>query len=407
MIGILGLIGFPLYYYVWKYLFPQPYENFWLRMTGAAVCLPLLLFKHWPVRWQKYFAIYWLVVLTYGLPFLFTYMLLQNQMSLVWSMSTMAAFFLLVLALYDWLLVVLISVTGTTLAWLAFFFTSDSPVAIWPYLEQLPIYCFVILAGSIFNYTAQMVKEEKLDAYSSVGRNIAHELRTPLLGIRAAMAAVSHYLPDLLESHAAALEAGLPVKQIRPSRFSKLRDSVKRIEDEIVYSNTIIDMLLLSAGQTTLRTSEFSVYTAHETVRQSLERYPFNSSRERELVHWEAGPDFQYFGSDLLVTHILFNLIKNALQSVLSAGQGEIYIQTLVEDEKNSIIVRDTGPGIPEAEQRYIFEHFYTSKRIGQGTGIGLSFCKLVMESFSGGISCHSHPNECTEFRLSFPGIHR
>ena len=56
--------------------------------------------------------------------------------------------------------------------------------------EQLPIYLFVVVAGSIFNYSAQMVKEEKLDAYAAVGRNIAHELRTPLS--RLAVALESH-----------------------------------------------------------------------------------------------------------------------------------------------------------------------------------------------------------------------
>ena len=381
MIGLLGLIGFPLYYYVWEYMFPQPYESLALRLTGAAVCTPLIFYRHWPERWHRAFAGYWLVSLTYTLPFLFTYMLLRNELSLVWSMSTMAALFLLVLAVYDWLLVVMISIIGTALAWIAFAITSDTTVILSAYLEQLPIYCFVIFAGSIFNYTSHMVKEEKLDAYSAVGRNIAHELRTPLLGIRAAMAAISHYLPDLIDSHEQALKAQLPVRKIRTSRYEKLRTATDRIDEEITYSNTIIDMLLLSAGQTTLRSSEFAIYSGKDTVSQALQRYPFNSERERNLVTWEQRDDFEYFGSDLLVSHILFNLIKNALYSVLKAGKGDVVISTRKTREGFLIIVRDTG------------------------TGIGLSFCKLAMESFSGDITCRSKLGEYTEFTLMFPGI--
>lgn len=407
MIGVLGAIGFPLYYYIWEFLFPQPYENLGLRMTGAVVCLPLLFYRQWPERLMRQFSVYWLFALTYALPFLFTYFLLRNQINPVWSMSTMAALFLVVLAVSDWVLVVLISVIGTLLAWVAFLLTTDAPIPLQLYIEQLPIYAFVVLAGSVFNYTSEMVKEEKLDAYSSVGRNIAHELRTPLLGIRAAIAAVSHYLPDLLDSHEQAVRAGLPVKQIRASRFTRLRDAVRRIDDEITYSNTIIDMLLLSAGHNTLHANEFSRFSAEETIRQALERYPFNSQRERDLVRWQEGDDFEYLGSDLLVTHILFNLIKNALHSVLSAGHGDITIRAEVTPESNLIVVEDTGPGIPESELRYIFQHFYTSKRIGQGTGIGLSFCKLVMESFNGSISCQSIPGEVTRFTLAFPGLDR
>lgn len=405
MVGLLGVIGFPLYYYIWQYAFPQPYESLPLRLSAAALCIPLIFYKHWPQTWQHYFPAYWLLALTYALPFVFTYMLLRNELSLVWSMSTMAALFLLVLAVYDWLIVVILSILGTALAWLAFWLTADTNVIYMSYLEQLPIYSFVILAGSVFNYTAQMVKEEKLDAYSSVGRNIAHELRTPLLGIRGAMAGVSHYLPDLLDAHEQAYNAGLPVKKIRSSRFEKLRSAADRIEDEITYSNTIIDMLLLSAGQTTLRTAEFAIYHCNESIQQALERYPFNSDRERQLVHWQKSEDFEYFGSDLLVNHVLFNLIKNSLHSVLSSGKGDVQISTETGKEHHKIIVRDTGAGIDSREVRHIFEHFYTSKSIGQGTGIGLSFCRLAMESFSGSIYCRSVSGDYTEFTLKFPGI--
>ena len=405
MVGWLGLIGFPLYYYIWHDLFPQPYENFWLRMSGVLVCIPLLFYRRWPVNLKSRFAMYWLLVLVYTLPFFFTYMLLQNNMSMVWSMSIMAALFLLVLAVYDWLMVLLISITGSILAWLVYLATSDGSASLPAYLEQLPIYAFVLIAGSIFNYTAQMVKEEKLDAYAAVGRNIAHELRTPLLGMRSATTALRHHLPELIASYRRAREAGLTGGHIRTSRLDRLEDAARRIEDEITYSNTIIDMLLLSAGQTTLKADDFSNYRAHSAIERALARYPFKSDQETSLVIWEGGPDFRYYGSELLLIHILFNLLKNALHSVIQADKGKIYISTVEARNKNVIIVRDTGPGIPPAQLKHIFEHFYTSKTIDQGSGIGLSFCKLVMESFRGDISCASKPGQYTEFTLMFPRI--
>ena len=48
MVGVLGVIGFPLYYFIWHDLFPQPYENFWLRLAGTAICLPLIFSRYWP-----------------------------------------------------------------------------------------------------------------------------------------------------------------------------------------------------------------------------------------------------------------------------------------------------------------------------------------------------------------------
>lgn len=404
-VGLIGVVGLPLYYYVWAFLFPQPYENLSLRVAGALACIPLLLNQHWPAVLRRFFPIYLILTLTYALPFLFTYMLLRNQLSLVWSLSTLAAFFLLVLAIYDWLLIIVMAIFGVGLAWAIYLLGDHHEVHFDTYLEQIPIYAFLVVGGGLFNYTARLVKEEKLNAYATMGRNIAHELRTPLLGIRSAVAAVSHYLPMLIDSHEQATKAGLPVTRIRSSRFEKLRDSADRIEDEITYSNTIIDMLLLSAGQASLRTSEFSMHSCNATIAQALERYPFTSDRERNLIEWEQGEDFEYFGADLLVNHILFNLIKNSLHSVLSARKGHILITSSRHKTTNTISVTDTGTGISASDISRIFEHFYTSKGVGQGTGIGLYFCKLAMESFDGKISCTSEHGEFTKFILEFPKV--
>jgi len=382
MVGVLGVIGFPLYYFIWNDLFPQPYENFWLRLAGTIICLPLIFSRYWPAKLKDHFASYWLLTMAFTLPFFFTYMLLRNDMSLIWAMSTMAALFLLVLALHDWLLVILTSLGGSIFAWVAFWLTSHQPPEVEAYLAQLPVYLFVIIAGSVFNYTAQMVKDEKLDAYASVGRNIAHELT---------------------HAYRLAREAGLPIRELRASRLEQLGKAAGTINEEIDYSNVIIDMLLLSAGQASLKADDQGQHSAGATIATALARYPFKSDRERELIKIEANTDFSYHGSALLVTHTLFNLVKNALHSVLKAGKGNITISTVSNQLQDQIVVRDTGMGISVIDQRHLFEHFYSSKSIEEGSGVGLSFCKRVMESMGGGISCRSVVGEYAEFILTFP----
>ena len=403
MVGWLGVIGFPLYYFIWHDLFPQPYENLWLRLAGTIICLPLIFSSYWPKKLKDHFAAYWLFTMVFTLPFFFTYMLLRNDMSVVWAMSTMAALFLLVLALHDWLLVMLTSLGGSILAWLAFWLTVNEPPVLETYLAQLPIYLFVVIAGSVFNYTAQMVKDEKLDASASVGRNTAHELRTPLLGMKGAASAIQQYLPELIHGFRLAQEAGLPVREIRASRVNQLHSAAIRIDEEIDYSNIIIDMLLVSAGQASLRAEDNGLHSAVETIQGALMRYPFKSNRERELIRFQPEHDFIYLGSALLVTHALFNLIKNALHSVLKAGKGNITIKISSTPQKNLISIRDTGLGIADHDLRHLFEHFYSSKSVEEGSGIGLSFCKRVMESLDGLISCQSVAGEYAEFTLTFP----
>lgn len=405
MIGLLGIILLPAYYFVWTDIFPQPYESLMLRLIGAALCVPLVAANHWPARLQRFFPAYWLASMTYIFPFLFTYLLLRNDLSLIWSMSTIAACFMLILAIYDWLLALLLTIVGAMLAWCAFVLGGGTVLPADAYFQQLMVYAFAIAVGSVFNHTALLIKEEKLAAYSTVGSNIAHELRTPLLGIRAAVAGISHHLPDMLDAYEKALAADLPVRKIRPARLESLRDATARIEEEITYSNTVIEMLLVSAGQANLRSDSFTIQSANHTIEQALARYPFNSTHEREVVHWNKGPDFDYFGSDVLAMHILFNLVKNALHSVMATEGATIIIDTCSEAGSNSIRVTDTGKGISMKEMPHIFEHFYSSKAIGQGAGVGLAFCKLAMESMSGNIRCVSVHGEATTFILSFPEI--
>lgn len=403
LVGLLGTVGYPLYYYIWAHLFPQPYENLWLRLVGTLLFLPLLLYRYWPERLRQWFTLYWLVVLIYGLPFFFTYMLLRNEMSLVWSMSTMAALFLLVLVIYDWLMVVVMATAGFLLAWLFFLFMTGETALQGDYLIQLPIYIFVIVAGNIFNYTANMVKEEKMNAYATMGRNIAHELRTPLLGIRGAAAALDDYLPALMDGYTKARYANLEVRPIRAPRLAGLEDSARIIVDEVNYANTVIDMLLLSAAQSSITNANFSLNSINDTIDEALERYPFRSNLEKSLVRRDEGNDFTYLGPRVLMVHVLFNLLKNALQSTQAAGKGSVLVSSSTDEDRNTVIVRDTGLGIEPDRLRNIFSQFSTSKTPDQGTGIGLSFCKLVMENMGGSIECRSEYGQYTDFILVFP----
>jgi signal transduction histidine kinase len=70
-----------------------------------------------------------------------------------------------------------------------------------------------------------------------------------------------------------------------------------------------------------------------------------------------------------------------------------------------TVEIVDDGPGIPSAIRRHIFSRFYTTATNGQGAGIGLSFCKMVMESIGGEIQCESREGEYTTFRLIFPPL--
>lgn len=401
--GTVGLIGFPLYYFIWAYLFPQPYENLPLRLLGSLLFALLMTANSWPRPLRALLPLYWYLTLLYSLPFFFVFMLLKNEGDTVWLLSTMAAIFLMILLL-DWLNLILMSVLGAALGWLAYRFTTPGALSLSMFGEYMAVFGFAIVASSIFNYRSELLKREKMEAIFAVGGHIAHELRTPLLSISAGAAGLKRYLPSLIESYRVARQSGLPVPPIREAHFRELVPVLDRIEAETEYSNVIIDMLLTNSTTAMTDRNDFAVRSMADCVDKALARYPFKSEGERTKVIWPRENDFKFFGSELLTIHIIFNLLKNALYAIGVAGKGQVFVWMETGTENNRLHVKDTGTGISPEVLPHIFLPFYTNGKSGKGAGMGLAFCRLVMEGLGGKIRCESKRGEYTEFVLVFKG---
>ena len=412
-LGAIGVVALPGYYFLWIALFPESYENFPLRMTACLVAIPALLVDYWPEKWARYLPAYWWLGLTYILPFFFTFMLLQNSqvtmpddpMTMVWPLSTVVAVAVITMLIQDAMLVVTAWLSGTFAAWCLFLLANDQIV--WAtvqreYFGPLPVYVFLLIMGAISNRNRKMVQAGMLRAAGSVGASIAHELRTPLLGIRSSAQGLRTYLPDLVRGYRVAQEANLNVPVIRQRHIAALAAAIDHIDHETQYSNQVIDMLLINSGRSRVESSEFRAESARTCVQKALERYPFASEQERARVAFINGNDFRFFGSEILLTHVVFNLLKNALFFVAPTdGQVQIHLES--DNTGGRLIFWDNGSGVSPRVLPRIFDSFYTSHEPGRGTGIGLAFCRMVMDGFGGGITCESEHGEYTRFTLNFP----
>lgn len=404
LFAIAAIVTFPLYYYVWHSLFPQTYESLALRLIGSALFVPILFSNRWPAWLRRYLPYYWYFSLLYSLPFFFTFMLLKNNVSDVWIGSSLVAVFVMILLL-DWVTLIGHFILGTGLAFIAFALTSDVALVGFDHYEYLAIALFAVVAGAVSNYDSERIRIEQERAMLATAGSIAHELRTPLLGIRAGAAGLAKYLPTLIETYQLAQQHGLPVSAIRTAHLDALKGVLDRIDAEALHSNAVIDMLLVNARLSGNASQELVVCSMARCVELALRRYPF-SDEERALVSWKMDQDFSFRGVELLTVHILFNLIKNALRHIAKAGKGEISILIQASPVSHRLILRDTGGGIPPETLPHIFTRFYTSSSSSDsvlGAGIGLAFCRDAMHSFGGTIECTSVYDEFSEFILSFP----
>lgn len=110
--------------------------------------------------------------------------------------------------------------------------------------------------------------------------------------------------------------------------------------------------------------------------------------------------DLAFFIDEKQISQVLLNLCKNAVQSVETIGKGQVQLIARQENNTKIIEVWDNGPGISEDLIEEIFIPFFTTKT--NGTGIGLSLSKRVMQLHGGSLKVHSIPNKETVFRLTF-----
>ncbi len=404
--GILGVVNYPLSYFMWHDIKHQAYESLGLRLVASLLCLPLALKNFWPKRLLSLLPMYWYLTILYCLPFFASFMLLKNHLSSDWLMNTVLGLLLLVLVV-DWLSFTLLLSLGAGLALLAYSLIGEH-ISLNRANDNISLaiymYFFVVAIVAFFSHRKEKLQREKLKGMMSVGTSIAHELRTPLASIDGGIAGAKKYLPKLIDTYEIAKKANLPVPAIRPVHYEKLLTLLEEISAETHYANTIIDMLLVKIQQSDIGATDGEEHSIVDCIDEALRRYPFEDSEKIKKIHCDMNTDFFFKGKKLLIIHVLFNLLKNASYFINEAQKGEIFIwATTLSDNYNSLHFKDTAKGISPQAKLKLFERFYSNTR--NGTGLGLAFCRMVMVGIGGNISCKSEEGEYTEFIMTFPKI--
>ena len=398
------------------YLVGEPtFDTLLVRFSAAVACLPMLLYRKLPTRYQTHFHIYFVCALAYCLPFTYGFILAMNaattpvnsQLNIFWILQYFIALFLFIQLTVNALLSTVLWVVASALALLPALLYEDKNINELERVFLYPItaYLTALGIGTLTYRKTAIVDAEKTAAASAIGANLAHELRTPLASIGALAKGSFNLIPILVDVYTKAKAAGMSVTPLRDSQLQSLKNTLLSIRNEVEYSNTIIDMLLLNTADRPLSNVQTDLIHASEAVQEAAHRFPFNNQKERELVSVDIRQDFLFNAPRLLLVHVLFNLIKNSLYFVQKSGKGEISLYTTCEGSNGLVVVHDTGAGIPASVQPHIFERFYTTTPTGQSAGIGLSFCKLVMDSIGGSIACDSREGEYTTITLTFPNV--
>ena len=397
LLGWMGSVGYPVYYMVWGYLFPQPYENLTLRLFCSLLFLGIVLRNRIPFEWQKYLPTYYLVTITLCLPCFFFYMLLMNNWSNVWVMSFMSAIFLHILLVQVTRIMYAQTLAGIGIATFAAWISQNFSLEVTINWEHVPIFMFIFLFDHLFYFRNQVEHENKVSLAKSFGASIAHEMRNPLSGLSTSINAIQSILT-------------YPKYSDIRGRYTLSTQELKQLHDvgneamEMIQSgNETIDLLLTSIDENRVSRSTFQKHSAQAVIEYSIDSFNHKRLSDKSIITLEVQNDFEFLGSDTLLKYVMYNLFKNAIHH---RSSGEFYIHVIINsnDETNQVVVTDNGYGISSDVMRHIFQDFYTTGKSGSH-GLGLPFCQKVMRSFGGEIKCQSEVEQFTQFTMTFPSL--
>lgn len=323
--------------------------------------------------------------------FLFFFLLLLNQSNVILHVATIIAFAINALLAESRYVGALI-VSSILFAYLLFSAIEPS-VAL--SFEVGHIVMAGLFASALIAYIQKLKSEltHQLVQQSNVlAGAIAHELKTPLCSILYLSIGQQANLQRLNEPLQISPSSLLADKEILIST-----QGIQRCAENALFA---IDFVL-----TNLKGDVFQYGTVFQIVdvfKQALSEYPFELD-ESSKIQLSSIDDFLVMSNKLAIKHVFFNLLKNALYQIKSSGKGEIQIWTETTHKENIFHFKDTASGIAKHKMDSLFIP-YLSKKTG-GTGLGLPFCSLVMDSSGGKILCNSIENEYTHFQLVFPMI--
>lgn len=391
--GWVGAASVGLFYFL-RFTRPNPQllDDVALRAVAFVLFVGLALKDSWPQRLRPYYIGYSYVVLLYCLPCFNVLTALQRGGGMPAISNTFIVLCFLVL-LTDWRNTLVMVFTGTAMAAGIYIATTPAPTLPMDLIAQLPAFALIVIGGNLFKFsTEQIDAERKLRATQALAGSIAHEMRNPLARIRHSLERMQQAMPPPTTTGQA--------QAIGAAQANALYRHLAESEVAVERGLQVIAMTLDEVGEKSLDTGAFSLLSAADATRKAMQEFAFESDEEAARVQLQVTQDFMFRGDETAYLFVIFNLLKNAIYFFPTHPQARITIT--VGDQH--VHVRDTGPGMPQELATRLFQPFSSYGKPG-GTGLGLAYCRRVMQAFGGEISCRSERGEYTDFDLRFPPV--
>lgn len=257
----------------------------------------------------------------------------------------------------------------------------------------------------------QLIQSEKMASLGQLAAGIAHEINNPIGFVHSNLQTFDEYLAALQEFHAK-VESHLLVKNLKIDEYKELvqyfdlefilQDTAELIKSNLDGVERVAD--IVSGLRTFSHAGSGRTFesVALPDVIDSALKIVWNSLKYHHTVRNEIKSELPLIQGDKgQLQQVFVNLFVNAAQAMPTGG--ELTLFSTVANDSVTIGVRDTGQGMDEDTQAKLFTPFFTSKPVGEGTGLGLSVSYAILETHNARINVDSCVGDGSCFYLTFP----
>jgi signal transduction histidine kinase len=240
---------------------------------------------------------------------------------------------------------------------------------------------------NIENKNTLLFQSEKMVSLGILASGIAHEINNPLTVIKLSVTNFNRYLEDNKTNEIAPEELVL-----RLSKISQMTDRISKIVTALksYTRNSTNDPLIKISISKIINESLILIYDEIK-------------SNEIELIY-DHTHEFFVLGREGEMVQVIINLLKNSIDAIKNNDNKWVKIEVLKESGYCVLKFSDSGISIDKQVQQNFFQPFFTTKNIGEGTGLGLYISRNLIESMNGTITYEAQ-NLNTTFAIKLKKI--
>ena len=243
---------------------------------------------------------------------------------------------------------------------------------------------FLSLANSFNGMAAQV--EQTISTLREFVADAAHELHTPLTALQANI--------ELARNEKSA--------SARARYLASAHEQSQRLE---VLVQSLLDLSRIEAADAEAK-SNFEPVNFARVVREIGEQFASRAEQaDRSFTMNISDETVTVFGNETQLRQVLINLLENALK--FTPQKGLISVELQHADKECTLVVSDTGIGIPLEDQLHLFERFHRGRNASEyaGNGLGLAIVKAIVNAHNGEVAVQSKPMQGTSISVSLPVV--